>query len=96
MRVLPPPDGRMSVISALRSCIFSTTVPRIFVVDVDDDGFDTARCALPISSSRNSTRGRLIDSSKPSRRIVSISTPSCKFAAAGDFEAVLVGAFGDA
>jgi hypothetical protein len=26
-RVLPPPDGRMSVISALRSAILSITVP---------------------------------------------------------------------
>ena len=31
---------------------------------------------MPSSSSRNSTRGRLMPSSKPSRRIVSISTPS--------------------
>ena len=33
---------------------------------------------VPVSGSlRNSTRGRLIDSSKPSRRMVSIRTPSC-------------------
>ena len=75
MRVLPPPDGRMSVISALRWFILSTTVPE----NSSSTSITTVSYGsvfLPLSSSPNSTRGRLMPSSNPSRRIVSISTPS--------------------
>ena len=76
MRVLPPPDGRMSVISALRRFIFSTTVPE-YSSSTSMMTVSYGSVLLPFSSSPNSTRGRLMPSSKPSRRIVSISTPSC-------------------
>ncbi len=76
MRVFPPPLGRMSVISALRPAIFSTTVPECSSsTSITTVSYGSRR--LPSSSSRNSTRGRLMPSSKPSRRMVSISTPSC-------------------
>ena len=76
MRVLPPPEGRMSVSSALRVVHLLDDRARIFLVDVDHD-----RLVRLGPCCRSRLRGTaradaLMPSSKPSRRIVSISTPS--------------------
>ena len=49
----------------------------VFVVDVDCDFLDRLQPLAGLGSVWKTTRGRRIDSSKPSRRMVSISTPSC-------------------
>jgi hypothetical protein len=48
----------------------------MLVIDVDDDFLDRLERS-PVSSVLKTTRGRPMESSKPSRRMVSISTPSC-------------------
>src|ERR1700760_2164101 len=75
-RTRPPPEGRSSVISALRSAIFCTTTPECSSstsIMTSSIGSSTS----PASFLRNSTFGRDTDSSKPSRRMVSIRMPSC-------------------
>src|SRR3569623_1594387 len=56
MRVLPPPEGRMSVSSALRIAIFSTTVPE-YSSSTSMITVSYGSVFLPSSSSPNSTRG---------------------------------------
>ncbi len=76
IRVLPWPAGRMSTSSPLRSPVsFSITTP------VNSSSTSTITSSIGSSrwpsSSRVMTRGREIDSSNPSRRMFSISTPIC-------------------
>ena len=58
--------------SRLCSAIFSTTVPE----NSRPRPQRPSVRLLAVGTIANSTRGRLIDSSKPSRRMFSISTPS--------------------
>ena len=76
MRTRPPPDGRISIISALRSDIFCTTMPE-WTSSTSITTSSIGSSSSPASFLRSSTFGRDTDSSKPSRRIVSIRMPSC-------------------
>ena len=77
MRVLPPPEGRISIISPLRMDDFFDHDAGIFFIDIDQHFFDRLQLFAGVGIFLNSTRGRETESSKPSRRMVSISTPSC-------------------
>ena len=94
MRVLPPPLGRMSVISPLRWAIFSTTVPACSSsTSMTTVSYGSSR--PPSAPSRNSTRGRLIDELEALAAHRLDQHAELELAAAGDLEGVLVGAFGD-
>ena len=92
---MPPPEGRISCISALRRLIFSTTTPA--------NSSSTSTTTSSIGSSRwpvagsvvNNTRGREIDSSKPFAPHRLDQHAELQFAAAGDLERILLGALAD-
>ena len=74
--VLPAPAVRISTISALRLFMPSMTV----LANSSSTSMVTSSigsCNWPLSSRCNNTFGRETVISKPSRRIVSINTPSC-------------------
>ena len=76
MRVLPAPAGRISTSSPLRAPVsFSITTPE-YSSSTSIVASSMGSSVLP-SSSRRSTLGREIPSSKPSRRMFSIRTPIC-------------------
>ena len=67
----------MSCITPLRRLIFSTTTPE-YASSTSTSTSSNGSSRSPVSGFlRVSTRGRPMVSSKPSRRICSISTPSC-------------------
>ncbi|MNL21411.1 hypothetical protein D3C87_1426990 [compost metagenome] len=74
MRVRPTPEGRMSVSSPLRSVSFCTTAP-VNSSSTSMMTSSTGSMRTPFSS-LNSTLGRPMVSSKPSRRMFSINTAS--------------------
>ena len=76
MRVLPMPDGFISIMVALRLVIFSITTP----LNSSSTSITTSSIGSifsPFSFWCIITRGRLTDNSNPSRRIVSIKIPNC-------------------
>ena len=90
MRVLPPTDGRMSVISALRMFIFSNDCARIFIVHVDDDGF--VRLGLLAVFVFAEQHARAADAELEAFAAHRLDQHAeLKLAAAGDFEAVAIG-----
>ena len=74
--LLPIWEGIISTSSALRWPSFSTTVPENSS-STSTTTSSNGSSSCPFSSRFIKTRGREIDSSKPSRRMVSIRTPSC-------------------
>ena len=75
MRVLPPAPVRISASSPLRWLSLSTTTPaNSSSTSIVTSSIGSSRWP---PSSRKSTRGRETESSKPSRRMFSTSTPIC-------------------
>ena len=74
---MPAPEGPMSFISALRADNFSITTPEYSSsTSIMTSSIGSIRS--PVSGSFwKTTRGREIATSKPSRRMFSMSTPSC-------------------
>ena len=73
---MPPEDGFISIISPLREESFSTTTP-LKLSSTSTTTSSIGSCIFPALSFLNKTRGRETETSKPSRRIFSIKTPSC-------------------
>ena len=74
--LLPAWDGIISTSSARRRPSFSTTAPENSS-STSTTTSSTGSRSCPLSSFFIKTRGREMASSKPSRRMVSIRTPSC-------------------
>ena len=92
---MPAPDGPMSFSSALRADSFSMTMPvNSSSTSITTSSIGSSRS--PVSGSVwKTTRGRLMETSKPSRRMLSISTPSCSSPRPATSIGVLVGGLGD-
>ena len=91
MRVLPPPDGRMSVISALRIAIFSTTVPEYSSsTSMMTVSYGSVLLAVLVLAEQHARAADAELEAFAAHRLDQHA--ELKLAAAGDFEAVLVGA----
>ena len=93
-RVLPPPDGRMSVISRLAQRHLVDDRAGKFVVDVDDDGLVRLLAAAGAVAEQHA---RAADAELEALAAQGLDQHAeLELAAAGDLEAVAVGGLGDA